>query len=156
MSAPLPSAPLIRFGLVLAYAIAAFLLAHLVSDERSEARAEPAAPPTREEGTDLDLRIDLQASRPIAEWRITLDGTPLETSLLSDLEGSIRSSVTIREGSRLILDLMPEDPESGTPFALRLDLTTAEGTRSETFWSSGEMVEAVPLDTWLKQPSKAQ
>lgn len=147
--------PLLRLGLVVVYAATAFLLAQLVSGERSTATIEETESTELPKGRSVELRIDLQASRSIAEWVITLDGIPLDASSCNNLSGSILASVEIREGSRLMLDLIPNELDSDAPLALRVELSTTTDTLSQTFWSASEMVEALSLDALQPQPTES-
>lgn len=147
------SAPLIRLGFVVTYAVAAFLLAHLVSGQRTRVTVGPPAAPAASVGQNVLLKIDLKASRPIADWGIALDRIPLENSSLSALAWSTRVPVAIHEGSRLLLDLTPVDSETESPLALRIDISASTGSMSQTLWAPGELVEAVSLDAFCAQPA---
>lgn len=149
------SVPLIQLGLVVTYAVAAFLLAHLVSGQRAGITADATLRPEPTDGQNLTLRIDLQASRPIAEWRISLDGAQLESSSRDALSWLTETSIEIREGSRLLLDLTPEDPATDAPLAVRIELNSDTGALSQTFWSPGDLVEVVSLEPLCIQPTES-
>lgn len=149
------SVPLIRLGLVVVYALAAFLLAHLVSGQRTGITTTAPRIPEPSIGQSLTLRIDLQASRSIAEWHISLDGTQLDSSSQDALTWSAETCTEIREGSRLLLDLTPENLETDTPLAVRIELNSETGALSQTFWSPGDLVEVLSLEPLRIQPTES-
>lgn len=137
---------LIRLGLVATYAVVAFLLAHLVSGHRTGFPTETPGRPEPSDSRNVTLQIDLQASRPVAAWRVSLDGISLAESSRSALTWFTEVSVVVREESRLLLDLTPTDLETDAPLAVRIELNSGPASLSQTLWSPGELVEAVSLE----------
>ncbi len=146
--------PLLRLGLVVAYGLGAFLLAHLVSGQRSgiPAGSTPIREPTDEQS--LELKVAIQASRPVTNWLITLDGASLEATTSTPLTWTGQGQVEIQTGTRLILDVIPEEAQVESPLAVRIDLDCAVGSLTRTFWSSGDLVEAVLLDSLRPTPEE--
>ncbi len=131
-----------RIGAALGFAVAAFALVAVVDDEPVR-RGPPADRPANEGAARAPLHLEIESVRPLASWRVLLDGTPLAPSA-SDARAW---STTVDAGPGvLLIETVPA--EAGPPAnAVRIRAEHGAARSVHTAWTDRDGAAVVRLDS---------
>ena len=147
---PRPFGMVARLGIVVLYGCAAFLLAGRFGDNRVSTTQVPPSQPGSSPDETL-LRIKLQASQPVDEWIVRLEGAEILPLSATAFSWSGESTAPLRPDVRLVIAVEAAPGTHDAPLAVRLQVEGHEDAIDRTFWGEANLVEAVLLDPLLSE-----
>ena len=135
-----------RASIVLVYGAIAFLIANHLGQTNPD-RSGIMPPPTTEiPGEEIRLHLNLEASRPVESWSVTVDGVMAKHDTITEHGWSAEINLAPLPDQRLIIDVTPSESPDESPLAIHLMISFDGSAWEQTFWSPDDLVESVSLD----------
>ena len=135
-----------RVSIVLVYGAIAFLIANHLGQTNPDRPGFMPASATEIPGDQTRLYLNLEASRPVESWSVTVDGVMVKHDTITAHKWSAEINLAPLPDQRLIIDVTPSESPDESSLAIHLMISFDGSTWEQTFWAPDDLVESVSLD----------